>query len=180
MRTLATLILAQLPAICLFGQTFYSGQITVNGRPVTDRQRHEFLMVYRTPLAPGNYWYDSLSGLWGHWGREAAGVINPGHNFGPLPENASGGRTGVFINGREINTVERLFYERLYNTRVLPARLWLDGRTGYFGLEGSRQPLGNLALALQAKSKQQGAGCQGFTSRDAGSRTETSVYIGCD
>ena len=180
MRTIATLILAHLPAICLFGQSFDNVETTVNGRPVTDRQRNEFLMVYRTPLPAGDYWYDSLSGLWGHWGREAAGVIRQGHNFGPLPVNASAGRTGVFINGREINSVERMFYERLYNTRIQPARIWLDGRTGYFGLEGSRQPMGNLALAIQAKSKQQSAGCQGITSRDAGSRVETSVYFGCD
>jgi hypothetical protein len=180
MRIAAALTIAQLSLTCVFGQIPNSGQTLVNGKPVTDRQAAEFMQVYHTALIPGNYWYDAMSGFWGYWGHEPAGVINQGHAFAPLPANASGGHTGVFINGREINAAERLFYQNLYNTPVQPARLWLDGRSGYFGLEGNPQPVGNLALALQAKKQQQSSGCRSYTSRDAGSRTETTAYLGCD
>src|SRR4051794_19005768 len=84
---------AQIPGAA-WGQTF------INGRPVTDQQKEEFFRVYRGPLQPGSYWYDSASGFWGYWGREVAGLLNQGHDFGPLPANASNGNSGVFINGR--------------------------------------------------------------------------------
>ena len=128
------------------------GQTIVNGKPLTEQQKHEFLSVYRVPILPGNYWYDSLSGFWGHWGHEAAGVLNQGHDFGPLAANASNGNTGIFINGRQLNLVEALFFQQILGP-LRPGRAWLDGRTGYFGVEGNPNPIGNLAAILQAQRK---------------------------
>jgi hypothetical protein len=34
---------------------------------------------------------------------------------------------------------------------VYRGRWWLDGRTGYYGLEGNPMPLGNARTPLQAK-----------------------------
>jgi hypothetical protein len=126
------------------------GQTVINGRLITDQQKAEFFLVYRGPLQPGTYWYDSASGFWGYWGHEVAGLLNQGHDFGPLPANASNGNTGVFINGRQLNWIEVQFFQQLLGV-PLRGRIWLNGRTGFFGVEGQPQPVGNLTAILQAR-----------------------------
>ena len=128
-------------------------QTIINGKPLTAAQRSEFLRTYGTAPLGGNFWYDSISGLWGVAGREAFGVLRPGHPYGPLAPTASAGNTGVFINGRQINMAEALYIKSLLGS-VLPGRWWLDGRTGNFGLEGNQMPAGNLfAIAKAAQSQ---------------------------
>jgi hypothetical protein len=121
-------------------------QTTINGRQVTERQQYEFLMIYGTPMIPGHFWYDSRSGLWGYWGHEFAGILQPGHDFGPLPSNASNGRTGVFVNGRQLNRNDVLALQRVVGP-VQRGRFWLDGRTGNYGWEGNPRPIGSLAAS---------------------------------
>jgi hypothetical protein len=124
--------------------------IFVNGRELTRQQIVSIAMTYHYAPIPGRYWYDSRSGAWGLEGREAAGFLLPGHDFGPLPANASNGNTGVFINGRQINLAEAMWIRQSFGA-VYRGRWWLDGRTGYYGLEGNPMPLGNARTALQAK-----------------------------
>jgi hypothetical protein len=128
-------------------------QTTVNGRPATQRQQYEFLMTYGSPMLAGDFWYDSRSGLWGYWGREAAGVLSPGHDFGPLPSSASNGRSGVFVNGRQLNAADVSVLQRLVG-RVQRGRFWLDA-SGYYGWEGSVRPIGNLAPRQQSNRRRE-------------------------
>lgn len=50
----------------------------------------------------GWVWYDPVSGLVGEWGEGAVAAISPGLPAPPLPANASGGGTRVYVNGREL------------------------------------------------------------------------------
>src|SRR5262249_39097475 len=61
-------------------------------------------------LPPGRYWYDRLSGLAGQEGQGAAAVLPAGLDLGgPLAPDASNGASGVFLNGRELTTVEVVY-----------------------------------------------------------------------
>ncbi len=128
--------------------------VFINERELTPAQVQEMVQTYRYPPPRGRFWYDSRSGLYGLWGREAAGFIHPGHDFGPLPANASGGNTGVFINGRELNMTEAYYCQQIFGA-VYQGRWWLDAATGNLGMEGSPVPIANLWVALQ---QAQGAG----------------------
>jgi hypothetical protein len=77
-------------------------QTIINGTPLTEQQKAEFRRMYGVAPLAGDFWYDARSGLWGVKGREAFGILRPGHNFGTLAQTASAGTTGVFINGRQI------------------------------------------------------------------------------
>ncbi|XP_028794763.1 protein ENHANCED DISEASE RESISTANCE 4 [Neltuma alba] len=81
-----------------------SSNVTVNGHPIPDRviKKAEKLAG---PIQPGNYWYDIHAGFWGVMGGPCLGIIMPSieeFNY-PMPENCSGGTTGVFVNGRELH-----------------------------------------------------------------------------
>lgn len=116
---------------------FAGTDVFVNGTELTGRQLQALMATYRVAAPPpGRYWYDSRSGAWGLEGHETAGFLLPGHDFGLLAANASAGHTGVFINGRELNIVEALTLQRSFGA-VYRGRRWLDGRTGYWGAEGS-------------------------------------------
>jgi hypothetical protein len=91
-----------LAAMCAgLGGTQLNAQtgIFINGRELGQEQVVGMARLYGSAAIPGRYWYDSRSGLYGFEGREAIGFILPGHDFGPLARNASGDRTGIFING---------------------------------------------------------------------------------
>ena len=83
----------------------------------------------------GNYWYDRVSGFWGYQGQPGMGQIPPGLNLGgPLREDASGGNTAVFINGREIHIRELMYLQQLFGF-VQRGRYWLNAQ-GIGGYEG--------------------------------------------
>ncbi len=132
-------------------------ELSINGRPLKPEERRFLERAYGAMPSSGRYWYDSRSGLYGLWGREAAGFIQPGHDFGPLPARASAGNTGIFLNGRQLNLVEAAFFQRTFGA-VYPGRWWLDGRTGYVGLDGGGAPVANLFAALQQAQSGGGGG----------------------
>jgi hypothetical protein len=138
------------------------------------------LCLYGAAPPAGRYWYDPISGLYGIWGREAAGFIRPGHNFGPLQADASQGNTGVFINGRHIPMVEALFLQQVFGV-VYPGRWWLDGRTWNVGLEGNPMPIANLMLAIQQaqQRRESGGGGGGYRWRDDINRSYGGAEGGC-
>lgn len=151
-------------------------ETVINGKTLTAAQKEEFRRTYGTMPLAGNFWYDSRSGLWGVMGREAFGILRPGHNYGLLSPTASAGNTGVFINGRQINMAEALYIRNLLGS-VLPGRWWLDGSTGAFGLEGNPIPVGNLILAARAAAQARGSG--GAHYYNDGMGTSVAVSSGC-
>jgi hypothetical protein len=79
------------------------------------------------------------------------GLAVPGLAIGgKLRADASGGGTGVFINGRELHPLDVAGLRAITGT-VLPGRYWLDAN-GWGGYEG-QPPFFNLwALAAQSQS----------------------------
>jgi len=146
----------------------------INGKALTAEQKAEFLRTYGAQPLAGDFWYDMRSGLWGVKGREAFGILRPGHSYGELAPTASAGNTGVFINGRQINMAEALYIRNLLGA-VLPGRWWLDGSTGYFGLEGSAIPVGNLYVAARAAQARGG----GASYYNDGMGTSVATSSGC-
>ncbi|GMJ00944.1 hypothetical protein like AT3G61670 [Hibiscus trionum] len=89
-----------------FNQTEEHGEsnVSVNGHPLPERVVKKAEKM-AGPVRPGNYWYDFRSGFWGVMGGPCLGIIHPfieEFNY-PMPENCAGGRTGVFVNGRELH-----------------------------------------------------------------------------
>lgn len=136
--------------------------VFVNEKELTREQTAALVQMYGAAPPPGHYWYDPRSGLYGYWGREAAGYIRTGHDFGALSPQASNGNTGVFINGREINMTEAGFFQTLFGV-VYQGHFWLDGNTGNMGVDGNPTPLANLVQAMQ---RAQGSGSGEYHWRD--------------
>ena len=150
-RILIPLLMMAVLSVCSVALPAAGGtNVFINGRELTPKQIVAITITYRYAPIPGRYWYDSRSGGWGFEGHEAMGFLIPGHNFGPLVANASNGNTGVFIIGREINTIEAVRIRQTFGA-LYRGRWWLDGRTGYYGLEGNPMPLGNISAALRAQ-----------------------------
>ena len=75
-------------------------------------------------VTPGDYWYDPFSGLFGLMGGPGLGFTMPGLEVGgPLPLDASGGDTNVFVNGRELHALD---------VAALMALVGGDGQSSYF------------------------------------------------
>ena len=103
------------------------GPIVVNGVEVSSADGSA-LMRYYGAIPAGNYWYDPVSGLWGMQGGPGSGQIMPGLPLGGrLHARASGGGTGVFVNGREIHREEYNSLLRLYGS-VVPGRYWMNAQ----------------------------------------------------
>ncbi len=123
----------------------------VNGRSMSAEQMQEFAAIYGQAPAPGNFWYDPRSGLYGYIGGTVIGSMRPGHDYGPLAADASQGATGVFLNGRDLPALELQYYAQILGS--IPAgRYWLDP-DGNIGQEGESQALGNL-LGAAAESNE--------------------------
>jgi hypothetical protein len=104
---------------------------------------------------PGHYWYDEHSGLWGLWGHGAGGVTQAGLRV-PTPEpprTASGGGSGVLVNGRELTDAELQTLIALMgwpgeNASRYAGSYRLDGEGKLYRTSGSY--LGNLAHKAEA------------------------------
>ena len=124
--------------------------VYINNKMLTAKQRRELTAVYGVPPRPGRYWYDSASGSYGIWHGLSLGVILAGHDFGKIPEDASDGNTGVFINDRELPEADVLFLEWVFNVPRQPGRYWQDA-LGNIGYEGDPTPLVNLYAVYQQR-----------------------------
>lgn len=127
-------------------QPISTREVFVNGVQLRDEQVNFLEQKYRAPVPNGYYWYDRLCGAWGVIGGPVLCTLEPNHDIGgPLQPGASGGNTGVFINGRELHYLDIALLQRVV-PMIIPGRWWLDVY-GNFGNEGGPM-LGNLwALA---------------------------------
>lgn len=104
--------------------------VVINDLPLTVQE----LGVLGGGLAPGSYWYDRRSGLWGIIGRGVQGQTMADLNLGgPLRADASDGGTAVFLNGRELPLPELMWLNQ--QAAFASGRWWLDS-DGAFGREG--------------------------------------------
>jgi hypothetical protein len=172
MKNLNTFValLASAAGLCAQQNLAAAGETVVNNHTLTAQERLAFMRIYGIAPFPGRFWYDSASGLWGAEGRAPTGMLFPGHQYGSLSPRASAGATGVYLNGREINQWEKLFYLDLFGS-VIPGRYWLNGLTGMIGREGSPYPLVNLYAAYNQKYRPRGGatskiGINGYVSTD--------------
>jgi len=110
------------------------GPIIVNNQELSAQLGQGLMQLYG-PIPAGSYWYDPVSGLWGPAGGPSTGQILPNLPIGgPLRADASNGRTGVVVNGREIHHQELAYLQQLYGV-VNPGRYWLSAQLvgGYEG-----------------------------------------------
>lgn len=124
-------------------------QVVVNGKQLRDDQINFLEQKYRSPLPDGYYWYDLMCGAWGIIGGPVLCTLEPNHDIGgPLQPGASGGSTGVFINGRELHYLDLALLQRVV-PMIIPGRWWLDVY-GNFGNDGGPM-LGNLWTLAQSQ-----------------------------
>jgi len=106
--------------------------VVVNAVALDAQTKAAVERAYGVPIAPGRYWYDTVSGVWGHEGGPGAGQIHPGLRLGgPLRRDASNGNTGVIVNGRELHRLDVAALQQC--VRVVPGRYWVlsNGVGGY-------------------------------------------------
>lgn len=127
-----------------------AGEVSINNKKLTADEVAQLTRAVG-PVPPGRYWYDSRSGLWGRWGQGAAGRLQPGVPAAPMPADCSNGRTGVFVNGRQITQQELMFLTKLVGS-LPPGRYFIDANGGA-GREGG-PPQVNLFMV--ARQTQQG------------------------
>jgi hypothetical protein len=128
--------------------------IYVNGAKLKRETVRSLEAFYGMPLRSGRYWYDKISGLWGFEGGPAMGQMMPALNLGgSLKPNASGGNTGVFVNGRELHLLEVRYLMSLFG-RVIPGRYWLNAQ-GIGGFEGG-PPMFNLSTSAYGSGSGKG------------------------
>ena len=129
--------------------------VFINGLRLGDEQVAAMERAWNTAILDGRYWYDAASGAWGIEGGPCAGLIQAGLPLGgPLAANASGGGTGVFVNGRELHRMDVVALSRFMP--VWPGRYWMDA-AGNFGWEGG-PAVGNLGANLRASQGSQPGG----------------------
>lgn len=140
--------------------------ISINGLPVGPEDAQALGQLEhnrRAELPDGDYWYDSTNGALGFWGGPTVEFVEPGIAFrAELPEHASGGGTGVFVNGRELHPEDHTRVSGLVGRSVPMGRYWMDAE-GNVGPEGGGT-LMNLFEELRRQGgsvPQLGAGVRG-------------------
>jgi hypothetical protein len=153
--------LTVLSFIAAVGVACDAGATTVNGRAIAPAQLVSFERALGSPIPPGDYWYDARSGLGGPWG-ESARIYLPGFDFGPVPTDASGGDTGIYYNGRELNLIEARFIAALFGIPEVQipqfrGRYVLEATGDVFTEDGVY--VGNLAALAAQRGGGSGSGC---------------------
>jgi hypothetical protein len=151
-------------AIFLVSASALANDVVVNAVSLDTQTRSALERAYGVPLVPGRYWYDAVSGVWGREGGPAAGQIHPGLRLGgPLRRDASRGRTGVVVNGRELHALDVAALQRC--TPVIPGRYWVLAN----GVGGQEHGPASFNLA---------ALCGGSSGGGGGSSTRCDNYGG--
>jgi hypothetical protein len=164
-----------------------AASVVVNGVRLTPEDLAGVEQHYGVRVPAGAYWYDPVCGAWGLQGGPTLGFTIPGLDIGgPLRADASGGDTGVFINGRELRPEEVAYLQQL--VQVSPGRYWLDA-SGCAGYEGGPALVNLVQLARSRGGGPRGrawhyagpggyAGSDGHTSYFFDPETGSSVMTG--
>ena len=156
--------------------------VVVNRARLSDDQVAALESRFHVRILDGAYWYDRRSGAWGTEGGPTIGFIPAGLSLGgPLRADASGGRTGVFINGREIHPIDAAVLQQLLG-QLIPGRYWVNS-LGLCGHEGNPLAILNLATLVQAeraRSAETTHGRNDFTGIGSGGDGRTSYVMGKD
>ena len=151
-------------------------KVIINDVELSPQQLNDFKLQYGIQMQTGNYWYDKHCGAWGLTGGPALGYILSGFDFGgQLKANASNGRTGVFVNGRQLHSYDVTQLKNLIGP-VYRGRYWLDAY-GNAGYEGG-PALVNLWQA--ARNHQSNFYRNNYTGTGSGSSGGTSYVMGKD
>ena len=135
------------------GGTGDTGGVFVNRVQLSEDALRRVAQVLGKRPRPGRYWYDRATGLAGYEGQGPCACLPAGLDLGgPLRSDASGGTTGVLVNGRELTQGEVAYLERLLQGRVAAGRYWLRAN-GDAGQEGG-PVLVNLVQLAQAAHRQ--------------------------
>ncbi len=143
-----------------------SGNVSVNGQRLTPDQVAQ-LTQFGVQVYEGDYWYDPVCGAWGIWGGPTQGFVTPGINLAPLPAHASNGKTGVYVNGRNLTQSEHNYLMALAGGAIYPGEYWLDAQ-GYAGYVGGPALINYIHAAQQGRGQSQwyGNGASGWTGAD--------------
>ncbi len=158
----------------------YRTSVYVNDVELSINQVQILEQAYRVKVQKGRYWYDPVCGLWGMQSGPALGLMMAGMQLGgPLKANASNGRTGIFINGRQLDRAETLQWKQLLGA-VYQGRYWLDAY-GNLGLESG----GYLLNVVQVANTYRGGSRNSFyrnnyTDTGSGSSSEGFYIMGKD
>ena len=127
-------------------------KVIINGVRLTPIQLGQLEQAYKIRIQEAEYWYDPKCGAWGVKGGPTAGFIVAGLDFGkPMAEDASGGDTKIYVNGRELHRQDVLALQTLVGP-IQQGRYYLDAM-GNVGYEGGPVLL-NLVLLVQAARAQ--------------------------
>lgn len=141
-------LLTSLAAVAVPGaaEAGRSRAVVVNRVVLKPAEVRALATYFRAPVPAGRYWYDRVSGAWGREGGPMQGRLAPNLPVrGKLWRAASGGRTGVIVNGRELHRRDVQGLAAL-GIPVRQGRFWLDHR-GVGGYEGG-PPLFDLSQAF--------------------------------
>ncbi len=155
------------------------GVVIINGVALSNEQIAGIEKTYGVKPKPGSYWYDAKSGLYGVVGYPAYGYMRPNHRFGSMKSNVSKGTTGVFINGRELPTLEYTVWSYMVGSWIQPGKYWLDHQ-GNAGYEGNPTAVINLFVAAKQNGYhgQGGSGDNFWTSRFSAGNSDSGGQRG--
>jgi hypothetical protein len=145
--------------ILMMGLPIRAADVVINGVALDAATLQAMEQGYQTKVPPGRYWYDPVSGAWGREGGPAAGQVLPGLRLGgPMRPDASRGRTGVFINGRELHALDVAALQRC--VPVARGRYWVlsNGIGGYEHAPASF----NLAVLCGGQGGDSSTQCQDY------------------
>jgi hypothetical protein len=150
--------------------------VRVNGARITDAQLATLERDHGIEIVDGAYWYDAKSGAAGLIGGPTATFVRSGLALGgPLAVDASGGRTGVLVNGRELPEAELAALVPLVGP-LEPGRYFVDA-AGNAGREGEPPTVNLLVLASQAMASGGGDGWYAQSTDAGGNESDGSGYV---
>jgi hypothetical protein len=130
--------------------------VVINGQRPSDSELASVERTYRIHIADANYWYDLSTGAWGAQGGPTLGFIAPGLTLGgTLQPDASGGGTGVFVNGRELHPYDLAQLQQMTGP-IAPGRYFITAQ-GLAGYEGGEPAYDLNALATLGQSGSSGS-----------------------
>jgi len=146
--------------------------VVINGRRLSDAELAEIEATYGVRLPDNDFWYDTVLGAWGLRGGPTLGFTQPGLTLGgPLPADASGGGTGVYVNGRELHPLDLTALQSSTGP-IAPGRYFItaQGLAGYEGGPAQWDLRAAVARANNPSNSWQSSitGASGFSDGETG------------